>query len=73
MVNIRIFFSLLQVETKDGFLLSLQHIPHGKNKAADSTGPPVFLQHGLFQVLFSLELALFQFKKEGILKLRMHF
>jgi lysosomal acid lipase/cholesteryl ester hydrolase len=37
------------VETKDGFLLSLQHIPHGKNKAADSTGPPVFLQHGLFQ------------------------
>uniref|UniRef100_A0A0D9XBG1 Partial AB-hydrolase lipase domain-containing protein n=1 Tax=Leersia perrieri TaxID=77586 RepID=A0A0D9XBG1_9ORYZ len=37
------------VETKDGFLLSLQHIPYGKNKANDSTGPPVFLQHGLFQ------------------------
>lgn len=40
----------LQVETNDGFLLSLQHIPHGKNGVADNTGPPVFLQHGLFQV-----------------------
>uniref|UniRef100_A0A453KFX6 Partial AB-hydrolase lipase domain-containing protein n=1 Tax=Aegilops tauschii subsp. strangulata TaxID=200361 RepID=A0A453KFX6_AEGTS len=38
------------VETDDGFLLSLQHIPHGKNGVADNTGPPVFLQHGLFQV-----------------------
>ncbi|KAL5205772.1 hypothetical protein ABZP36_033981 [Zizania latifolia] len=37
------------VETTDGFLLSLQHIPHGQKKVADSTGPPVFLQHGLFQ------------------------
>ncbi|KAE8785590.1 Triacylglycerol lipase 1 [Hordeum vulgare] len=37
------------VETNDGFLLSLQHIPHGKNGVADNTGPPVFLQHGLFQ------------------------
>ncbi|KAF7058263.1 hypothetical protein CFC21_065361 [Triticum aestivum] len=37
------------VETNDGFLLSLQHIPHGKNGIADNTGPPVFLQHGLFQ------------------------
>ncbi|XP_062199289.1 triacylglycerol lipase 1 [Phragmites australis] len=37
------------VETDDGFLLSLQHIPHGKNVVADNTGPPVFLQHGLFQ------------------------
>uniref|UniRef100_A0ACD5XQL1 Uncharacterized protein n=1 Tax=Avena sativa TaxID=4498 RepID=A0ACD5XQL1_AVESA len=37
------------VETSDGFLLSLQHIPHGKNGVADNTGPPVFLQHGLFQ------------------------
>ncbi|CAM0950629.1 unnamed protein product [Alopecurus aequalis] len=37
------------VQTSDGFLLSLQHIPHGKNGVADSTGPPVFLQHGLFQ------------------------
>ena len=40
----------LQVETSDGFLLSLQHIPHGKNGVSDNTGPPVFLQHGLFQV-----------------------
>ncbi|KAF7071859.1 hypothetical protein CFC21_077093 [Triticum aestivum] len=37
------------VETDDGFLLSLQHIPHGKNGVPDNTGPPVFLQHGLFQ------------------------
>ncbi|KAM0844804.1 hypothetical protein ACQ4PT_056818 [Festuca glaucescens] len=37
------------VETSDGFLISLQHIPHGKNGVADNTGPPVFLQHGLFQ------------------------
>nr|TKW32055.1 hypothetical protein SEVIR_2G145500v2 [Setaria viridis] len=37
------------VETGDGFLLSLQHIPHGKNRVADNAGPPVFLQHGLFQ------------------------
>ncbi|KAL6600313.1 hypothetical protein ACP70R_045113 [Stipagrostis hirtigluma subsp. patula] len=37
------------VETDDGFLLSLQHIPHGKNGLADNAGPPVFLQHGLFQ------------------------
>jgi hypothetical protein len=40
----------LQVETEDGFLLSVQHIPHGKNGVADNAGPPVFLQHGLFQV-----------------------
>ncbi|KAL5657661.1 hypothetical protein ACJX0J_030824, partial [Zea mays] len=37
------------VQTDDGFLLSLQHIPHGRNGIADNTGPPVFLQHGLFQ------------------------
>ncbi|OEL14363.1 Triacylglycerol lipase 1 [Dichanthelium oligosanthes] len=37
------------VETDDGFLLSLQHIPHGKNGVTDNAGPPVFLQHGLFQ------------------------
>ncbi|KAL6863797.1 hypothetical protein ACP4OV_016700 [Aristida adscensionis] len=37
------------VETDDGFLLSLQHIPHGKNGVANNAGPPVFLQHGLFQ------------------------
>lgn len=42
------FFS--QVKTDDGFLLSVQHIPHGKNGVADNAGPPVFLQHGLFQV-----------------------
>nr|CAB3456604.1 unnamed protein product [Digitaria exilis] len=41
------FFS--QVKTDDGFLLSVQHIPHGKNGVADNAGPPVFLQHGLFQ------------------------
>lgn len=37
------------VQTDDGFLLSLQHIPHGKNGVEDNSGPPVFLQHGLFQ------------------------
>nr|CAB3452907.1 unnamed protein product [Digitaria exilis] len=37
------------VKTDDGFLLSVQHIPHGKNGVADNAGPPVFLQHGLFQ------------------------
>ncbi|XP_010943219.2 triacylglycerol lipase 1 [Elaeis guineensis] len=37
------------VETKDGFLLSVQHIPHGRVALGEKTGPPVFLQHGLFQ------------------------
>jgi hypothetical protein len=49
----------LQVETSDGFLISLQHIPHGKNGVADNTGPPVFLQHGLFQVFISTTMCLF--------------
>ncbi|GJN40245.1 hypothetical protein PR202_gb29431 [Eleusine coracana subsp. coracana] len=42
-------FALEQIETNDGFLLSIQHIPRGKNGVADNAGPPVFLQHGLFQ------------------------
>lgn len=37
------------VKTKDGFLLSVQRIPHGKNPLNVQSGPPVFLQHGLFQ------------------------
>ncbi|KAJ1288926.1 hypothetical protein BS78_02G126100 [Paspalum vaginatum] len=37
------------VQTDDGFLLTLQHIPRGKTGVEDNAGPPVFLQHGLFQ------------------------
>ncbi|XP_008806067.1 triacylglycerol lipase 1-like [Phoenix dactylifera] len=37
------------VETKDGFLLSVQHIPRGRAALGKKSGPPVFLQHGLFQ------------------------
>ncbi|KAJ4791821.1 Lipase [Rhynchospora pubera] len=37
------------VETKDGFILSVQNIPSGKNALRDTRGPPVYLQHGLFQ------------------------
>ncbi|XP_078170815.1 lipase 1 isoform X2 [Carex rostrata] len=37
------------VETKDGFILSVQNIPYGKNALRKKRGPPVYLQHGLFQ------------------------
>ncbi|URE31437.1 Triacylglycerol lipase [Musa troglodytarum] len=37
------------VETKDGYLLAIQRIPHGRNTLKGKPGPPVFLQHGLFQ------------------------
>ncbi|ONK70283.1 uncharacterized protein A4U43_C05F32140 [Asparagus officinalis] len=40
------------VETEDGFLLAVQRISHGRNalgRKSGSYGPPVFLQHGLFQ------------------------
>ncbi|MQL78218.1 hypothetical protein Taro_010656 [Colocasia esculenta] len=37
------------VQTTDGFLLTVQHIPHGKGILNAGPGRPVFLQHGLFQ------------------------
>jgi hypothetical protein len=43
-----------QVQTKDGFLLGLQHIPHGLNEMGLPSlpnKPPVFLQHGVLQVI----------------------
>lgn len=36
------------VETEDGYLLAVQHIPHGRRGAEVEWSPPVFLQHGLF-------------------------
>ncbi|KAG0608302.1 hypothetical protein M758_8G095300 [Ceratodon purpureus] len=42
---------LVQVQTSDGFLLGLQHIPYGVAGITNDTQkrPPVFLQHGLTQ------------------------
>lgn len=37
------------IQTKDGFLLAIQHIPYGRRASTGKSGPPVFLQHGLFQ------------------------
>lgn len=34
-------------ETSDGFLLSIQRIPHGKNQKRQQSKGVVFLQHGL--------------------------
>lgn len=46
------FFVFVQVETKDGYLLSVQRISGGRGGIRISSGPPVFLQHGLFMVNF---------------------
>ncbi|KAK1291830.1 Triacylglycerol lipase 1 [Acorus calamus] len=37
------------VQTKDGYLLAVQHIPHGRGANRGNYGPPIFLQHGLFE------------------------
>ncbi|KAG0485992.1 hypothetical protein HPP92_008087 [Vanilla planifolia] len=37
------------VQTEDGYLLTLQRIPRGRNALREYRSPPVFLQHGLFQ------------------------
>ncbi|KAJ3693313.1 hypothetical protein LUZ60_008793 [Juncus effusus] len=37
------------VETEDGFVLTVHRVPYGKNSVDQKPGPPVFLQHGLFQ------------------------
>ncbi|XP_042373660.1 triacylglycerol lipase 1-like [Zingiber officinale] len=37
------------VETKDGYLLSIQRVQHGKKTLGGMPHPSVFLQHGLFQ------------------------
>ncbi|XP_077211599.1 lipase 1 [Tasmannia lanceolata] len=37
------------VETKDGFLLAVQRIPYSTGGIKVKPGPPIFLQHGLFQ------------------------
>eukprot|EP00741_Cyanophora_paradoxa_P020167 tig00000219_g19467.t1 len=41
------------VVTEDGFILSLQRIPHGRARGADANSdrerPPVYLQHGFLQ------------------------
>ncbi|XP_020582719.1 triacylglycerol lipase 1 [Phalaenopsis equestris] len=37
------------VQTEDGYLLTLQRISNGRSALTGYNGPPVFLQHGLFQ------------------------
>ncbi|PKU67331.1 triacylglycerol lipase 1 isoform X1 [Dendrobium catenatum] len=37
------------VQTEDGYLLTLQRISNGRSALRGYNGPPVFLQHGLFQ------------------------
>ncbi|KAH0457921.1 hypothetical protein IEQ34_013236 [Dendrobium chrysotoxum] len=37
------------VQTDDGYLLTLQRISNGRRALKGYNGPPVFLQHGLFQ------------------------
>lgn len=42
----------IMVQTRDGFLLGLQHIPHGLNEMGLPSlpnKPPVYLQHGVLQ------------------------
>lgn len=36
-----------EVYTSDGYILTMQRIPHGKNQTASNDRHPILLQHGL--------------------------
>lgn len=54
MLKVRCFlvFFLLQIQTKDGYLLGLQRVSSRSGDLRTQLGPPVLLQHGLFMVKF---------------------
>lgn len=55
-----------QVETADGFLLGLQHIPHGVAAPSGPAGPAVLLLHGLSAVRFLYSKVLRKLRKNFI-------
>ena len=40
------------VTKTDGYILTMQRIPHGKSGANPTLGRPVYIQHGIFKHLF---------------------